>query len=219
VVSRAAARLAGTTGAVTGVDLGEPTLEIARSLPADEGAAPITYVQSDAASLPLSDNAFDLALCQQGLQFFPDRAGALAEMHRTVKTHAPIAVATWTDIEHSPFAAVADSLAAHLDSEIGAMLRSPFALSDAAELGRLIAAAGFSDVSVTKETIDCTWSSHADFARLVIASGPVSQLFSSAPNDVQRAVGDEVAQRLGPYATTDGRLCMPMTTNVAVARA
>jgi SAM-dependent methyltransferase len=81
-VSRAAARGAGASGSVTGVDVGEPTLAIARSRPAEQGAAPIAYRQSEAGSLPLADDAFDVALCQQGLQFFPDRLKALAEMRR-----------------------------------------------------------------------------------------------------------------------------------------
>lgn len=219
VVARAAARVAGAGGAVTGIDLGEPTLAIARSLPLDWSAAPITYVQSDAASLPVADDYFDCALCQQGLQFFPYRERALAEMRRALKPDALVALATWKDIERSPFAAVADSLAVHLDPEVGEMLRSPFALSDADELARLVAAAGFSKVAVTEETIDCTWSSHPDFARLLIASGPVAQLFSSAPEQARTAVVKEVAARLEPHATLDGRLRMPMTTNVAIARA
>jgi ubiquinone/menaquinone biosynthesis C-methylase UbiE len=219
VVSRAAARCAGTSGSVTGVDLGEPTLEIARLLAPEADAARITYVQSDAASLPVPDAAFDIALCQQGLQFFPERNRALAEMRRALKPDGLAAVATWTDLEHSPFAAVADSLAVHLGPDVGEMLRSPFALSDAEELERLLAAAGFSDVRVMREAIECTWSSHADWARLAIASGPVAQIFAAASGEAQRAVSDEVAKRLAPHATADGRLRMTMTSNVAVARA
>ncbi len=219
VVSRAAARVAGLSGSVTGVDLGEPTLEVARSLPTEAGAAPITYIRSDAASLPLLDAAFDIAVCQQGLQFFPDRGSALAEMRRALRADGRLAVATWTDLEHSPFAAAADALTAHLGPDAGDMLRSPFALSDADELERLVKAAGFSEVIVRQDAIECTWSSHAEWAPLAIASGPVAQIFASAANDKQRAVAEEVAARLAPHATSDGRLRMTMTTNIALARA
>jgi ubiquinone/menaquinone biosynthesis C-methylase UbiE len=218
-VSRAAARHAGTNGSVTGVDLGEPTLAIAGSLPAEEGAAPITYVQSDAGSLPLADDAFDVALCQQGLQFFPDRARALAEMRRTLKPDALVAIATWKDIEHSPFVAIADALACHIGHEAAEMMHSPFAISDEVQLARLVSAAGFTDVEVMDETIECTWSSHAEFARLAIAAGPIAPVFNNAPEEAQRAVAVEVAARLAPHATADGRLRMPMTSNVALARA
>lgn len=219
VVSRAAARLAGTGGSVTGVDLGEPTLEIARSLVVEGAAAPITYLQSDAGSLKVADAAFDIVLCQQGLQFFPDRPGALSEMHRALRSAGNVAVATWTDIEHSPFAVTAESLASHIGHDAGQMLRSPFALSDGDELKRLLRAAGFDDVVTSQETIECIWSSHPDWARLAISAGPVAQIFAAAPSEARRAVSTEVAERLAPYATADGRLRMTMTTNIAVGRA
>lgn len=140
-------------------------------------------------------------------------------MRRVLRRGAPVAVATWKDIEHSPFVVVADSLAAHLGREAGDMMRSPFALSDPDELRRLVVAAGFTDVLVTEETIECTWSTQADFARQAIAAGPIAQRFSDAPNEAQRAVAEDVADRLEPHATADGRLRMLMTTNIAVARA
>src|SRR4051812_8686734 len=45
--SRAAARRAGPDGSVTGVDLGEPTLAVARSFDPEPGAAPIRFLQGD----------------------------------------------------------------------------------------------------------------------------------------------------------------------------
>ncbi|MGZ4173480.1 MAG: class I SAM-dependent methyltransferase [Solirubrobacteraceae bacterium] len=201
------------------MDLGEPTLAVARSRLAEEGAATIVYLQSDATSLPLADGAFDVALCQQGLQFFPDRAGALAEMRRMLKPGARVALATWKDIEHSPFIAIADSLARHVGHGAAEMMHSPWGLSDDRELARLVSAAGFSDVVVREETIECTWASHPQFARRAIAAGPIAPVFSRAPEDAQRTVADEVAARLAPHAIADGRLRMRLTSNVALARA
>jgi ubiquinone/menaquinone biosynthesis C-methylase UbiE len=218
-VSRAAARRAGASGSVTGVDLGEPTLAIARSRGNDEGAAPIDYRQSDAASLPFDDGRFDVVLCQQGLQFFPDRGAALAEMRRVLKSAGRLAIATWTKLERSPFSAVAAVLAAHVGSEAAEMMRSPFGLSDASELADSLSAAGFRDVVVDEETIVCTWASHPEFARRLIEAGPVAPLFAAVDEAIRHAVDEEVAGRLAPHATAEGRLRMAMTSNVAFARA
>jgi ubiquinone/menaquinone biosynthesis C-methylase UbiE len=218
-VSRAAARRAGAKGSVTGVDLGEPMLAIARARAAEDGAAPIDYLQSDAAELPPEAEVFDVVLCQQGLQFFPDRPSALAGMRRALKSSGRLAVATWKDLERSPFIAIADALASHVGPEAAEMMRSPFGLADGVELARMISGAGFRDVVVDDETIECTWASHAEFARRTIAAGPVAPVFAAANEDAQIAVVEEVTARLAPHAAADGSLRMQMTSNVALARA
>jgi SAM-dependent methyltransferase len=219
VVSRAAARRAGTSGSVTGLDLGEPTLAIARSIKQEEGAAPIEFRQSDAAALDVESDAFDIAICQQGLQFFPDRPAALAEMRRALKPGGRLAIATWTGLERNPFGAVVEALERHVSADAASMLASPFALA-ASELEGLVVGAGFSDVEVRQEEQECTWAARPEqFAHRVIASGPLAPIFSQVPEEAQRAVAEEAGEQLAQHATADGRLRMTMVSNVALARA
>lgn len=56
-------------------------LAAARSAAEGEGMS-VEWREGSAVKLPLADDRFDVALCQQGLQFFPDRPAALSEMHR-----------------------------------------------------------------------------------------------------------------------------------------
>jgi ubiquinone/menaquinone biosynthesis C-methylase UbiE len=217
--SRAAARRAGPSGSVTGLDLGEPTLAIAHSRPPEEGAAPITFRQSDAAALDVGSDEFDVTLCQQGFQFFPDRPSAAAEMRRALKPGGRLAIATWTGVESNPFGPVVEALAHHVSDDAAAMLRSPFVLT-AEELESVIVAAGFSDVEVLREEQQCTWDARPDeFALRTIASGPLAQTFAQAPGETQRAVAEESGARLASHVTADGRVTMPMVSNVALARA
>jgi ubiquinone/menaquinone biosynthesis C-methylase UbiE len=217
-LTRAAARAAGVDGAVVGVDLGEPTLTVARTVDAGEGAAPIRYVQSDAAELPVDSDAFDAALCQQGLQFFPDRSGALIEMHRALRPGGRVAVAVWTRPEDQPFGAVVDALERHVSQDAADAMRSPFAMDDQAELAGLLTAAGFEDVGVVAETIECTFATHTEFAPMTLAAGPVAPMFAEAPMQARRAVALEVAEALAAFALPDGRMRAPMTANVATGR-
>jgi ubiquinone/menaquinone biosynthesis C-methylase UbiE len=55
---------------------------VARSLPVE--AAPIGWVQAAAGRLPFRDGSFEVVCCQLGLEFFLDRAAALAEMARVL---------------------------------------------------------------------------------------------------------------------------------------
>ncbi len=216
VVSRAAAVLAGAGGSVVGVDLGEPTVAIARAYPAEENAAPIDYSQADATVLPFDAEDFEVVLCQQGLQFFPDRAATLVEMRRVLKPGGRVAIACWKDIE-PPFSVIADALGRHVSTEASQMMHSPFVLGDGATLAGLMSEAGFREVTVIDETIECTWASHPEFARLCIAASPIASVFAAAFAHSQQAVCDEVAERLAPHATAEGSLRMPMTTNIAIA--
>jgi ubiquinone/menaquinone biosynthesis C-methylase UbiE len=216
--SRAAARRAGASGSVLGVDLGEPTLSIARGLPVDTGSAPITWSQADATALPVEDGVFDVAICQQGLQFIPDKPAALSEMHRALKPGGRLAIATWTAIERAPMGALVEALERHVGSETASVIGSPFALSTS-ELERLIAAAGFDDVEVRQEERECTWAARPEeFGPRFIASNPLAPAYAQLPAETRRAVAKEVGKRLAGRATSDGRLRMPMISNVALAR-
>jgi ubiquinone/menaquinone biosynthesis C-methylase UbiE len=216
--SRAAARRAGASGSVTGVDLGEPTLEVARAQPADPGAAPITWLQADATALPVEDATFDVAICQQGLQFFSDKPAALAEMHRALKPGGHLAIATWTAIERAPVGPLAEALEAHVGAEAASVIRSPFAMP-ASELESSIAAAGFHDVEVGQEEKECTWAARPEeFGPRFIACSPLAAAYAQVPEKIRLAVAEDVGRRLADQTTSDGRLRMPMTSNVALAR-
>lgn len=72
VVARLAAAKVGPSGKVTGLDLNAGMLAVGRSLPLAYGAS-ITWVEGSAMATGLPDASFDVVLCQQGFQFFPDR--------------------------------------------------------------------------------------------------------------------------------------------------
>ena len=80
VVARLAAERVGPGGTVAALDLNPAMLSVARSLPST-GAA-IRWYETSAESIPLPDTAFDVVLCQLGLQFVADKSAALREMRR-----------------------------------------------------------------------------------------------------------------------------------------
>lgn len=58
--------------------------------------------QGDATSLDLPDDAFDLVLCQQGLQFFPERAAAVREMRRVLTDEGRVVLNVWQALDRHP---------------------------------------------------------------------------------------------------------------------
>jgi len=98
VVARVAASRVGKAGHVVGVDVNEGMLGMARTVPPSLGTT-ITWQQGDAAALPLPNAAFDVVLCQQGLQYFPQREAALREMARVLVPGGRLALSVWRPIE------------------------------------------------------------------------------------------------------------------------
>jgi ubiquinone/menaquinone biosynthesis C-methylase UbiE len=86
VVARVASQGVGPAGTVVGLDLNPGMLAVAASSAAGQAAtgAPIRWQEASATKMPLPDASFDIVYCQLGLQFFPDRAAALREMHRVL---------------------------------------------------------------------------------------------------------------------------------------
>src|SRR5215216_1405814 len=79
VLARLAVRRVTPGGTVTGLDLNDGMLNVARELPLPPGLT-IEWRNGSVLALPFQDGAFDVVLCQQGLQFFPDRMRALHQM-------------------------------------------------------------------------------------------------------------------------------------------
>jgi ubiquinone/menaquinone biosynthesis C-methylase UbiE len=63
LVTRIAAQRVGTAGLVVGIDLNPGMIAVARSLPAQTGAA-VQWFERSALDLQLPDATFDVALCQ-----------------------------------------------------------------------------------------------------------------------------------------------------------
>ena len=55
----------------------------------------VDWFVCDAGELPFEDGEFDIAFCQQGLQFFPDKPRALAEIARVLAPNGRLILTCW----------------------------------------------------------------------------------------------------------------------------
>ena len=90
-----AARAVGGSGRVTGIDVAEPLLELARARAMAEGLANVEFRCADATRTGLPAGSFDAVVCVFGVFFAPDMAAFVAEMWRLVRSGGVLAVTTW----------------------------------------------------------------------------------------------------------------------------
>jgi SAM-dependent methyltransferase len=150
VVARGAARAVGVEGQVVGLDMNPSMLEVAEGVAAEEGVQ-VEWRLGRFEELPFPDGSFDLALCQHGLQFSPDRPAALGELHRVLRPGGRLGICTWQELERHPYLR---SLNEVVERHTGIpALEAPFSLHDAAELRALLGGADFDEVRIEEETI------------------------------------------------------------------
>ena len=134
VVTRLLAVRVGPRGRVVGLDLNPVMLATAR---AGASTTDIEWLEAGAQRVPLPDSAFDAVVCQQGFQFFPDKATALAEMRRVLVPGGRLALAVWRSIEHAPaFQALERALTRRVGPVKGAL--PPFGFGDAEAIRALV---------------------------------------------------------------------------------
>jgi len=156
VLARLIAPMVGPEGTVTGLDLRPGMLAVARTLP-DPGGAPIDWVEGDATAMSLDDAGFDLVVCQQGLQFFPNKPAAAAEMRRVLVPGGRLVASVWQDLENLElFHSLTVAEARHL-LPLGVSYQdvaAPFLYGDPGVLAELFENAGFVDVKVEPRSLE-----------------------------------------------------------------
>ena len=125
-------------------------------------ALPIARVLGSAQSLPLATASIDSVTCGFGIAFFPDLAGALAEMRRVLRPAGQLALSWWRFDVATPWVE-AQRIRSTLDAEATRRQRSLEALSDPDEMKRRVQGAGFESPWDRQLTIDWTEESVAAF--------------------------------------------------------
>ena len=215
VVSRLAARRVAPDGTVTGLDLNESMLAVARRLPLPPGLT-IDWRQGSALALPFVDGAFDVAFCQQGLQFFPDRLKALGEMRRVLTPTGRVALSVWTG--PSPyFVAQREGLARCVGAEAATSSAAAFSLGDAAELRGLLEDAGFCDVVIDHVGMTLRLPPPEEFLLRHLSAVPVGEIVAAAGEEARAALVDYMKEATRAYVDGYG-LAVPQEVNVATGR-
>lgn len=149
IVARKAAGLVGPGGRIAALDLNEGMLRVAGKCAGLEGATAIEWYQGDVCRMPFSSGEFDTVLCQQGLQFFPDKAAALREMKRVLAPQGTLALSVWGRPGMCPHVMViCDVFSEYFGEDSTKIFRVASSLSDNQVLQNLVQDAGFSNIRI-----------------------------------------------------------------------
>jgi ubiquinone/menaquinone biosynthesis C-methylase UbiE len=206
----------GFSGLVIGADISTAMLKGARAR-LDEPS--FWSVAADGQALPFKDGSFDAAICQLGLQFFPNPALGLKEFRRVLRIGGWTAVCVVSTPDRAPmWGLLADALSRFIPEQRN-LLHLSFALADPNRLERLLADAGFRGIRVEREERKDVVESFDDYWNPIEAGiGSIPQAYLALSEKDRRSVREEVKERLSQFEA-DGRLFMSIETLIGRGRA
>ncbi|HEY1278354.1 MAG TPA: methyltransferase domain-containing protein [Acidimicrobiales bacterium] len=211
IVARTAAERVGSAGRVTGVDLNEAMLTVARRVRPD-----IDFRTGDAGALPFPDRSFDVSLCQMALMFFPDRAEALREMARVVVDGGAVAIAVPGALDaQAAFQSFVELAGRHAGPEAMTLLSTYFACGSLDDLQQLMESAGLTITAAHRHLGVYRAPSIDAFVTTEVESTPLVERIS---DDVYRAIRAGAHDVLAPFTTADGSVEAPFESNIVAAR-
>jgi len=192
IVARLASQQVGSNGTVAGLDPNPGMLAVARSVtPSDMS---IEWYESGAEDMPLPDEAFDVVLCQMGLQFMTDKLAALREMRRVLIPggHFILDVPGPTA---KPFAIMANAMERHINSQAAGFVTHVFSLFDTTEIQKLLSEAGFRDIAVQADQKMLTLPSPKGFLWQYVYSTPLAGIVAKVDEEALAALERDIVKK------------------------
>lgn len=216
IVGRLVAEKIGKSGSVVGVDLNAGMIEAAHRY-SSVTDADVEWRQGDVTDLPFPDASFDIAFCQQGLQFFPDKLPALKEIRRVLAPGGSMTLTVWSSVSRVN-ATIADALTRYVSAEAAKTCLAPFAFRDPVIIKALMVEAGFQEIKMETMVVERRLGPAEESIPSVMAGAPYANDVATLDRATQDALVKEVGESLNNYRVDDG-FVIPQETHLIQATA
>ena len=218
--SLALADAVGPSGRVTGLDVSQPMLTLAKSR--GMGRANLVFEQADA-SAHVFTTQYDLLFSRFGVMFFDDPIGAFANLHRAVKPGGRLAFACWRTLAENPWASAPLAAAKPFLPPLPAPdpdAPGPFAFADPQRILSILSDVGFHDVETRKYDGVMPMGRDLDLtAEQTLQIGPLSRAVGEADAATRRKIVDAVRTALAQFVDAGGDVTLPTACWLVAARA
>jgi SAM-dependent methyltransferase len=213
------ARRVGPEGAVVGLDISHPMLEVARSRAAASPDLTVSFREEDVQTVDLGVPVFDAAFSRFGVMFFSDPVAAFANLGRSLRSGGRLAFVCWRPFDENPW--MGAPLAAALPfipapAPADPLAPGPFAFADADRVRTILADAGFTDIDIQPHDTRIGGGDVDQALTLALRVGPLGSVLREDPSLVGSVTG-AVRRVLEDHLTPEGVL-MPAAVWIVTVR-
>ena len=199
VLAREVIKRVGPDGGVTGLDVSESMLGVARGICPD-----VDFRQGNAMDLPFEDESFDAVIASFMLMFVPEPELAVREMWRVLRPGGRLVIAVWEALDQNPvYAGLVDIATRQIDDAAGSSLAWPFALGKDGRLAQICRSAGVGDVDISAHDGRARFPSLDGFVRTEIQSWVLAD---SVDEDCLGAVVGHAQEKFADYCDAAGAI-------------
>ncbi|MEP1353050.1 MAG: methyltransferase domain-containing protein [Tateyamaria sp.] len=216
-----AADIVGDTGHVTGLDIADTMLNLAK---ARLSSHPNTNLMlTDAQTEPFERNRFDALISRFGVMFFEDSAAAFANMSTALAPDSALTFAAWGPARQNPFFMEPARAATELLGEMPKVDRTqpgPFAFEDTNRVTAILETAGLVSIQATTTDLHLTPAGDLrDVGDLCCSIGPADSAlrYHEGSSEDRKALSEAIALRFARFETPDG-VRIPAAINLFQAR-
>jgi SAM-dependent methyltransferase len=215
------AQAVGEQGRVVAVDISEPMLGSARQRVEESGLHNVTLLPGDAQVFAFEHGAFDVATSRMGVMFFADPVAAFRNIGGALKPGGRLVFACWAPLAENRHWLISYDIALrHLgpapstDHEAG-----PLAFGDPEYVRRVLAAAGFDEITVERAHPTIIGGSPEEEARQALMMGPTARLIEAKQPDeaTRQVIAEEIAAAFAAEASA-GPIRLAATIFLVTAR-
>ena len=215
------ASLVGPAGAVLGVDVSQPMLEVARARAAQLGLTHLVFREADAAAAELPAGN-DLLYSRFGVMFFSQPVPAFAHLRKSLRAGGRCVFVCWRTPRDNawtmtPLMAARKAMNV-TPAPVDPHAPGPFAFADDERLRGILSDAGFASISTqrfdTPVSLGATVRAAAECATRI---GPASRFAREMGAENLPAIVDAIERSLTPLAGPDGGVRLNGSTWVVSA--